>query len=54
MATKPSAAQIKAATAKVDPVAVTSAVINETPELAEPLLARGAILIPIGISSPSK
>lgn len=43
MATKPSAAQIKAATAKIDPVAVTSAVINETPELAEPLLARGAI-----------
>ena len=28
---------------KIDPVAVTTALMEETPELAEPLLARGVI-----------
>lgn len=41
MPTKPST---KPATTPIDPVAVTTAILEETPELAEPLLARGAVV----------
>lgn len=42
MPTKPTAAQIKAAQSKMNPVDVMSAVLGETPELETPLAARAA------------
>lgn len=43
MPTKPTDAQIKASRSKIDPQAVMSATLAETPELANPLLARAAV-----------
>lgn len=43
MATKPSTAQINAAKSSLDPVGVMSATLAETPELSDPLIARGAV-----------
>lgn len=39
----PTKVSTKAATTAIDPVAVTAAIMEETPELANPLLARGVI-----------
>ena len=39
----PTRVSTKAATAKVDPVAVTTAILEETPELANPLIARNVV-----------